>query len=713
MQYQVGDWIIDVDSGVLRVDDQIQKIEPRTLDVLIYLVKHAQEVVSVDELIEHVWDGAHVSDHAVYRAINVLRKKLTAPNTANAIETIPKKGYRFALPVTVYVEREVASSPELDSSGKIADSSQTNSASKSGKFKQHRNQIIGLSVLVFFVLFGKWVADFLIEQYERNQIPDVHFDFVLMDDDGSYKDLSYSHDGKYLLFSFKGQKDDYYQLYVFHVETAKKYRLTDSGANKYSGVWSPDSKQLAFVEYSPAKYCSIIMADFASDQITKTKSVLNCSYKSGVSVTSVSWGSIGDRLYYTDSESAIDPYRVYEYHIKTGKNIQLSNVSEGESKGDMLVSASPDGKWLAFSRDVNWGQSAVYLMNLESKKYVQLFSKNQWVSQIKWRADSKVFTFVSNDYHLYAYSVSSKILKEISSGTSLMSSPVYHPVNNTISVIYNESSADIWKYQFADALKQGSRYIASNLLDFNPVFANQSNHVAFISARTGIKQIWILFADGSLKQVTDFTKKIAIKKIAWSPNDAFILFNTNSRIYKINIQSRERQWVSESIPSIDLVEQPSWSNDGKLIYFSSKISGDWQVYSIRADGNSTAVKQVTLDGAFDLKQVDNSYYFYLKYHKAGLWKYDSAIEAEPEKLISDIDVFSSNAWFIRGSTLYYYSNNKADQQITALDLKTFKKKSWSFPGSFAAFSINATQDTLLVTKVKKRNSKVILLSPVS
>jgi transcriptional activator of cad operon len=711
MQYQVGDWVVDIDSGVLRVGDKLQKIEPRTLDVLIYLAQNAQEVVSVDELIKHVWHGAHVSDHAVYRAINVLRKTLTTPDSPNAIETIPKKGYRLNLVVTKVIP---APNKESDLSSEVTDTGASiENAHSTHSFLKAHKKIVGLLLLLVFVLFGKWAADLLIEQYERSQIPDMKFDYVLMDDDGSYKDLNYNHDGQYLLFSFKGKKDDFYQLYVFHVENAKKYRLTDSAANKYSGVWSPNGKQLAFVEYKPAEKCAIMLADFASEHLTKVTRVLNCSYESGVSVTNLSWGNSSDKLYYTDSESAIDPYRVYEYNIKTGKNTQLSNVTEGESKGDMLVSASPNGKWLVYSRDVNWGQSSVFLMDLETKESVQLFDKNQWVSQIKWRADSQLFTFVSSDYHLYAYSISSKVLKEISYSASLMSSPVYHPINETIAVIYNESSADIWKYQFSDGLEEGERFITSNLIDFNPVFANQSDNVAFVSARTGVKQIWVRFEDGSFRQISDFSKKIAIKKIAWSPDDAFILFNTNSRLYKIDINTRERLLLTKSIDNINLVEQPSWSADGELIFFASKISGDWQVYSVRADGSSLEVKQVTQDGAFDLKQVSDQAFLYLKYHKSGLWNYSSLLKSESEKLIDDIDVFSSNAWLIKGDSVYYFSNNKAEQLIKAVNLKTHQSQSWPFPGSFAAFTINTTEDALLVTKVNKRNSKVMLLSPAS
>lgn len=71
------------------------------MEVLVYLAKRAGEVVSVDELIDAVWDGRVVGDGAVYQAINQLRHALgDHQDDVRFIQTIPKRGYRLVAPVT-------------------------------------------------------------------------------------------------------------------------------------------------------------------------------------------------------------------------------------------------------------------------------------------------------------------------------------------------------------------------------------------------------------------------------------------------------------------------------------------------------------------------------------------------------------------------------------------------------------------------------------
>ena len=70
-------------------------VEPRIMELLLYLSDRPGQTVSKQELIERVW-RAHVVDEAVHRAISLLRSALgdSATNPA-IIETVPRHGYRL------------------------------------------------------------------------------------------------------------------------------------------------------------------------------------------------------------------------------------------------------------------------------------------------------------------------------------------------------------------------------------------------------------------------------------------------------------------------------------------------------------------------------------------------------------------------------------------------------------------------------------------
>jgi DNA-binding winged helix-turn-helix (wHTH) protein/serine/threonine protein kinase len=89
-------------SRELRVKGKPVDLESKPLDVLQYLLLHAGEVVTKEELIESVWQGVSVVEGSLATAVSKLRKALSdamAEDAANIIVTIPRIGYRLGVPV--------------------------------------------------------------------------------------------------------------------------------------------------------------------------------------------------------------------------------------------------------------------------------------------------------------------------------------------------------------------------------------------------------------------------------------------------------------------------------------------------------------------------------------------------------------------------------------------------------------------------------------
>ena len=76
-------------------------ITPKAFDVLAYLVEHAGQVVSQDELLRELWPETFVNPEVLRKYILEVRKALgDRPNNPEFIATLPKRGYRFVAPVT-------------------------------------------------------------------------------------------------------------------------------------------------------------------------------------------------------------------------------------------------------------------------------------------------------------------------------------------------------------------------------------------------------------------------------------------------------------------------------------------------------------------------------------------------------------------------------------------------------------------------------------
>ncbi len=66
----------------------------KTLAILTCLVEAASDLVTKDELLERVWPGQTIEEHAIQVHVSVLRKALGSD--ASWIVTVPRRGYRFA-----------------------------------------------------------------------------------------------------------------------------------------------------------------------------------------------------------------------------------------------------------------------------------------------------------------------------------------------------------------------------------------------------------------------------------------------------------------------------------------------------------------------------------------------------------------------------------------------------------------------------------------
>ena len=91
----------------LRVGDQPVEIELKPLEVLLYLLRHAGEVVTKSELLDAVWPGLNVVEGSLSTAVYKLRKAL-GDEDSSIVVTAPRVGYRLA--VTAHAEASLLSS---------------------------------------------------------------------------------------------------------------------------------------------------------------------------------------------------------------------------------------------------------------------------------------------------------------------------------------------------------------------------------------------------------------------------------------------------------------------------------------------------------------------------------------------------------------------------------------------------------------------------
>lgn len=93
---EVGDLILDTARHEARRYGEVLNLTPKEFTLLRYFMSRPGEVLSAEDLLEHVWDEhADPFTNTVRVTVMTLRRKLEAPGGKQPIETVVGTGYRL------------------------------------------------------------------------------------------------------------------------------------------------------------------------------------------------------------------------------------------------------------------------------------------------------------------------------------------------------------------------------------------------------------------------------------------------------------------------------------------------------------------------------------------------------------------------------------------------------------------------------------------
>ncbi len=182
------------------------------------------------------------------------------------------------------------------------------------------------------------------------------------------EDGHYSPDGKQIAFtSNRGGKND---IYIMNSNGKGVRKITDTEAVESTAKWSPNGEKILFRSApnrkSPADLFTISIDGNDRKQVTKTSST----------EFHQSWSRDGQKICYI---AVVDG--VFELHIANADSSEDKVLVRNEGYQAFFPNWSPDGKWIAFTKDVSEGTKegypALYKVDLEGNE-VLLSNKNSF-----------------------------------------------------------------------------------------------------------------------------------------------------------------------------------------------------------------------------------------------------------------------------------------------------------------------------------------------
>jgi Tol biopolymer transport system component/DNA-binding winged helix-turn-helix (wHTH) protein len=113
--YEFDPFTLDVSERLLLREGSPVRLTPKEFETLLALVRGAGRVMSKEELLKEIWPDTFVGEATLAQNVFTLRRALgEAEGGRPFIETVPRRGYRFAVKVTERREGEAAAGSAVE-----------------------------------------------------------------------------------------------------------------------------------------------------------------------------------------------------------------------------------------------------------------------------------------------------------------------------------------------------------------------------------------------------------------------------------------------------------------------------------------------------------------------------------------------------------------------------------------------------------------------
>jgi Tol biopolymer transport system component len=457
---------------------------------------------------------------------------------------------------------------------------------------------------------------------------------------------SLSPDGLEVAFRWKND------IYVKQVASESYVQVTKDPAVDSWPAWSPDGSQIAFVRDGNVYFVPSLGG--AERMVAK-------------SAGRVVWMPDGSSILVLEKTS---PYArsVFRVSVATGEKRRLTFPND-LSPGDVDMAVSPDGRTIAVCRTVTDVGCDLYLVPATGGEAGRLTNDQRGIQGFTWTSDGREIIFASNRqgwfrlWRVAAHPLNSPLLYRTPVLVEGAGDDVRMPsISRGDRLVYQRHTRnfDISRAEIAGVpgtkdhrLWLSTPLIASTRLDVSPSWSPDTSKIAFVSDRSGARELWICDADGSNPlKLTSFAGPAVIYP-RWSPDGQRLVFSaltsTRGNFEGYTIDAKGGMPVQLRVGGHPSIAHPVYSRDGRWLFF---IPGPEEraveVWRVPAAGGEAV--QLTNHGAFRPEiSPDGNQLFYGKYGTHGLWSVPIA-GGQERKLLDSI---TENHWTVALQGIYY------------------------------------------------------------
>ena len=451
-----------------------------------------------------------------------------------------------------------------------------------------------------------------------------------------------SPDGSAVVFSWNGEGATNPELVLLPIGSSDRTTLTNDAGVEEWPVWSPDGRDIAFIRCNSDR-CAIYALTLSGGRERKLRDLRRDRY------FGLAWSPDGRSIVFAERASTSDPYALFVLRLSDSAERRLTAPSGG---GDLRFAFSPDGSALAIVRLGSDG-IGVHLLSIDTGTEKTLLRPQQeWCGGIAWGVDGRHLILSANQRgvrRLWNLPAAGGELEPLTIAGEDSYFPSVSARSQRMVYVRQFSDWDFARMTVARGkLQHPSSFPSSTRLDLDPAFSPDGRRLAFVSERSGTRELWVSNADGSdASQLSSLNGPI-VGRPSWSPDGRALAFHGGG----INVMpATGGRWQKLSNDG----EMPTWSADSRFIYFMRNVDGTFRVWRVPVSGGPATLAIAGESHVAREGPRGNALYFASA--EGGIWR-RSADDGAEMPLIPDFTWSLPGYWSVFANGIYYVAREE-------------------------------------------------------
>lgn len=706
-------------SSIPTGDLEHTDLEPKVMDLLVGLAQRFPRPATKEELVDLIWGDAHIAEGALKHLIWQLRRDLgDDANRPRYIGTVHRRGYRL-------LEKPRPLEAPAGVSPKTSDRPTASSQRAIGA-KWKPTLVIAmviLALLVFLVWFVRPPRDGIGAVADGRPAAGADrgpaLAFPLTSFPGNEIDPAVSPSGDRVIYSWDGGQDrdeesapeQGFDLWSLTTGDDEPRRLTSAPGDEVRPAVSPDGSTVAFLGHDGGSgewgiYAVPVSSagSRAHPSLDPAGSAADLQRVAGAEIgrpQNLSWSPDGIWLAVSTQLPGARAYRIVLVSY-VGAVLRPVTDPGPIALGDLDPVFSPDGGRLAFRRILGIGSEDLFVLDLDpgwlqpqlddriSPSLPRLGEPRRvtfdrtGILGVTWTADGRSLVFSSDRVPprgLWRVPVDGGAPHWLGMPGTFVADPAIPWAGEGLVYQVMHCDSNIWAVDLDRGRSRGDRrrLFVSTREEQLPRYSPDGSRIAFLSNRSGHSEIWIAGADGTEARRITHLEGASIHSFSWSPDGARLAFDARlgqrAEIFITRaIGGGVERFTPENRESGQFDEMsPSWSADGRWIYFSSPRDGDWQIWKRGAPGISRMerARRVTRNGGIVAREgPEGRYVYYSRRGEPGLWRRPVNGDVE-ERILEHLSSADGLNWEPAPAGLFFVERRlDAPSRIARYDYET-------------------------------------------